>query len=689
VSFGFVKKEIFPLLSGNERRQPQTTTEEDGWQEHLSLKRVEPIVVAHMYKQMMDIAMYGSNPFRGPSHPDWLAQRNRAFVDEHFFVAEAGPDFINAFPDGSPRRMLTLFAKKSMRDGQCPDFFYEGALIDSLDYQDGSMKQLAFRTKLKQPLWLIPPIEFNVDNKELVHPAHLLHQTDKVAHFSIASEGRVTFIRQRRAFEKDERLFLDYGYSGRQEWGAKFVDLYPGRVAARRGVDVGLDNDVSDDDEGENDDGTECLDESGEGSGTGVAAAIEGGLVVVGGSDDRGRDLRSSLRGKGSSGGSDSAGLAAVRDMESDCDYRSGGARESMIDIDLFEPFPHDGIFFVVKKIAKSIVESRKKEWVQNGKNDAENFDDYSLSLMQASRVREDICKRGYYVLDKNTQYVQDAMTEMLANDVGMANTIESDPSTIFEPSCEFLDVFEKFLTSEQVMLQMGWRNSNMKRGKEFDIDTTDRWCNALNDNELFAKYVYRMDPVVQKLHALLFPPSNRRASSKLSQPTIHLAIGDADPDIVPTCFSSANDIVYVFHFPTIDTSPTYGIYEGSVANMCAMQGAMDMCNHLPPCLQNLRVPMTNVAVGDYGILILDSRTLFARMQIQEGYCTIVWTAKGLHEKHINLICQKEPEEEIFRLKPAFHKNFVPPRWEVRDRADQGKQRENHINPLYQLSACS
>ena len=38
VSFGFMKRAIYLLLHGNESRQPEVTAEEDGWQEHLSLK---------------------------------------------------------------------------------------------------------------------------------------------------------------------------------------------------------------------------------------------------------------------------------------------------------------------------------------------------------------------------------------------------------------------------------------------------------------------------------------------------------------------------------------------------------------------------------------------------------------------------------------------------------------------------
>jgi hypothetical protein len=190
---------------------------------------------------------------------------------------------------------------------------------------------------------------------------------------------------------------------------------------------------------------------------------------------------------------------------------------------------------------------------------------------------------------------------------------------------------------------------------------------------DIFAKYVYRVDPVVRKLHALLYASNNRRVSTKLSQPIVHLANASAKADSVPTCFSSSNDIVYIFHFPLDDDVPTYGIWEGSVAVTCAMQGAMDMAHHLPPCLQNIRVPMTTIEVGDCGILILDTRTLFARKLLEDSACTIIWTAKGLRPKDISLICDHDAGEEMCKLKNAFHRNFILPEWPLKDICPSGK----------------
>jgi hypothetical protein len=335
----------------------------------------------------------------------------------------------------------------------------------------------------------------------------------------------------------------------------------------------------------------------------------------------------------------------------------------------------HDGkSFFVIKRVSKSLLEARKQEWIAKVNKDMEQHDDFMLSTVQPSKVREDICKKGYYLFDEGTRSIQLWIDEMIFKDADLEVEIELHGPEQYDAKEEFSQMCCRLLThNQQVMFKMGWRDSCFKRGKEPEFGASERWCNAVSDMDIFAKYVYRVDPVVRKLHSLLYASNNRRVSTKLSQPIVHLANASAKADSVPTCFSSSNDIVYIFHFPLDDDVPTYGIWEGSVAVTCAMQGAMDMAHHLPPCLQNIRVPMTTIEVGDCGILILDTRTLFARKLLEDSACTIIWTAKGLRPKDISLICDHDAGEEMCKLKNAYHRNFIFPEWPLKDIRPSGK----------------
>jgi hypothetical protein len=170
VSHGFMKRELYKVVRRGED-DLDTSPEEDQTMEHLWLRRLEPLVNKHMTTEMMNTRIYGYDAYRGPSHPEWLMQVSEEFMIEHFYVAEAGPPFVS-----SERPMLTLFAKHDANKGDHIDFLYTGRLIDNISYGDGKYESLAFRCLQQRDLWIIPPIEFDVDNSRMVHAAHKIHQ---------------------------------------------------------------------------------------------------------------------------------------------------------------------------------------------------------------------------------------------------------------------------------------------------------------------------------------------------------------------------------------------------------------------------------------------------------------------------------------------------------------------------------
>ena len=157
-----------------------------------------------MTTEMVNSRVYGQSAYRGPSHRSWLVACNDAFLVQHFYVAEAGEPFVNRV-NGMERRMLTLFAKSDMPKNKCIDFLHTGRLIDNVQYGDGRYKELAVHCLEGRDLWTIPPETFDINNTTFIHPAHLIHQPEELAHFNIARHDRIIYMKQIKGWKKDQR----------------------------------------------------------------------------------------------------------------------------------------------------------------------------------------------------------------------------------------------------------------------------------------------------------------------------------------------------------------------------------------------------------------------------------------------------------------------------------------------------
>jgi hypothetical protein len=73
-----------------------------------------------------------------------------------------------------------------------------------------------------------------------------------------------------------------------------------------------------------------------------------------------------------------------------------------------------------------------------------------------------------------------------------------------------------------ETLKQFEWRNDNVERGYEFAFKETDRWCNARSDLDIFGKYVDFVDPLVRKVHGVLFPATNKRVNHLLEDPKLN-----------------------------------------------------------------------------------------------------------------------------------------------------------------------
>ena len=171
--------------------------EDNGKVESIWTRRLAPIISHHVsLAQMSTVFEYGS--LRGPSHPDWILQKNESILNAYFEVKVAGVPFVQS----SGREMLTLFAKID-GDMKVPmEFFYTGILCNTMRHQHGRFERIAIAIPLESSLWIIPPNDFSIDNLAFVHPAHLLHQNQNVAHFEFVDYGdHCIFLRQIRAFK--------------------------------------------------------------------------------------------------------------------------------------------------------------------------------------------------------------------------------------------------------------------------------------------------------------------------------------------------------------------------------------------------------------------------------------------------------------------------------------------------------
>jgi len=127
--------------------------------------------------------------------------------------------------------MLTLFAKSDAKRDDHLDFLYTGRLIDKINFEDGRYEHVAFRCLHQRELWIIPPSEFDLDNKTMVHAAHMLHQPKAIAHFEFSKHGRLSYIKQMKGWKKGDRLFVNYGIEGKDVWGTGYINLAAGMDA--------------------------------------------------------------------------------------------------------------------------------------------------------------------------------------------------------------------------------------------------------------------------------------------------------------------------------------------------------------------------------------------------------------------------------------------------------------------------
>ena len=162
----------------------------------------------------------------------------------------------------------------------------------------------------------------------------------------------------------------------------------------------------------------------------------------------------------------------------------------------------------------------------------------------------------------------------------------------------------------------------------------------------------------VHNLHSTLFPATNKKYG-KLSQPNIFLTGPDAPGDTEPRCFSTTDELTYLFYFPCDSTLQPlqFGIWSYSVPTISAMQGALERCSHLPTFMtKNTPLKMTKIEVGQCNVIIMDSRTLTLRIASKGPTLYVLWTAKSKSRSNPNNNLILDKKQNFFVLKSQFKK---------------------------------
>jgi hypothetical protein len=355
----------------------------------------------------------------------------------------------------------------------------------------------------------------------MVHAAHMLHQPKAIAHFEFSKHGRLSYIKQMKGWKKGDRLFVNYGIEGKDVWGTGYINL-----AAGMGALEDLDYD-----------------------------------------DSPGKSLtRSATRLSGESGAIASGPVKVVATLDEEKDQTEEEVQQAIVPTCEVTQINVQGQL-VLTSIAAASLTTRIDEWRVYGLSDIGTF-----SSVNPTSVKNTLVHKGFIVLLSNFER---KMQRLVHCDVN--NFLLKDKKTIttsFDFKSQFASILDHFLSNSAIMLKFGWRSDDIERNVKFEPATTSRWCNGKNDMEIFAKYVYCVDPFVRQLHRHIFSDKSRRYSINVSDPILYMSSSNAAEDSEPRSFTSSNELVYVYHFPlTDDDDYSYGLWSGSVPLICAMDG--------------------------------------------------------------------------------------------------------------------
>jgi hypothetical protein len=632
VSYSFIQKLYYAAVYGS-----TIDIEDDGKLEFVWMRRLSPIISHHIVQALMSTLFnYGS--LRGPSHPDWIIQRNDAILMEYFEVKEAGEPFVQ--PGG--RKMLTLFAKKdNLRNSL--NILYTGILCTTMRHQNGRFEKVAVGVPLETSFWIIPPPEFDIDSAAFIHPAHLIHQEQSVAHFEFYDYGdRSIFMRQIRPFKAGQRLFCYYGSIFFKD--GEFIKIPPEVVVVNEG---------------------EPKKKRGRGEklAPGSADAVDEGIPK-----------QKRVRKKKTAADSVAAGVDVAPSDEPARFTRAGGLRvrgteksadaiNKLVEF-VFEELDDesdqkkpDNIIFKSVDIKRTEWEENMKTWEVDARQTAKSQVSVSLDY-EPTIYRHKLARNSF--LDLPISGLNEELDRMVYEDLYK----HPKPEDLVE--FDWISMFVQILklhALNPLILQLGNWEYEDERSPQIRLGFGLRWVGDYTNFNFFAKYVSLLNAVVNDLHGALFPSKNKKFGA-LTSPNLFLSDCDAASDKEPKCFSTCNDLTYMFFFPGDPKCEPLelGLWKESVATICAMQGALERASHIPKILtKSLKeqpMKMNKIQVGLDNLIVMDSRLLNVRIQSNSPTLCVLWTASSKSKQTCTNDLVMHVKDNVIVLKPLFKKYF-------------------------------
>ena len=220
-----------------------------------------------------------------------------------------------------------------------------------------------------------------------------------------------------------------------------------------------------------------------------------------------------------------------------------------------------------------------------------------------------------------------------------------------------FTEILRLHASNPYILEEGHWEGENEKKPE------LKRWIGDYANMNYFAKYVTLLDVVVNEVHATLFPPTNKKYG-RLTSPSLFLSGCDAASDPEPRCFSTVDDLTYLFYFPgDPDCEPLeLGIWKDSVPTICAMQGALERSCPIPKlitsALKDQPMKMTKIQVGLANLIVMDSRLLNVRIQSKSPTLCVLWNASSKSKKIPTNDLVMDFKDNVIVVKRLYKKYF-------------------------------
>jgi hypothetical protein len=188
--------------------------------------------------------------------------------------------------------------------------------------------------------------------------------------------------------------------------------------------------------------------------------------------------------------------------------------------------------------VLRNVFYSKMKTWETEAKSLAES--DVKVHLEFSPKIyRQNLARNSF--LDLRIRGLSPEMERLMYRDlVGFDLAFDSG---VFNWRYVLSLILQCYGEDDDILGTEKWEEENSEKGD------MRRWIGDHENMWFLPKYVLLVNSVVQDLHSILFPRGNKKYGP-LSSPSLFLAAANQAGDIEPRCFSSVDDLTYMFYFP-------------------------------------------------------------------------------------------------------------------------------------------